>query len=339
MTYTQAISHTSLNNIPKNLIDDHKQKLMSNGYVSVEQVLLCPPECISRDTEIPHDEVISLQLKLQECYASLAQREPMTLRNTLNEQLEGFLLTGCPQLDSLLGSGVPLERITEFVSSGNGLSRNVVNLICLHVCVNLCLDVDYGGCQAKAVIIDTEFKPLAGMVSRICRDRIIKNSEGSEDPRAVQEVIDDTLSRIKLLRAFTIEAFDQALEKVEELLNEDTEGQIKLLLINSLSVLRLKTSLNTPRKMSSRSSYLASLGQKLRALACRNNIAVITTNYQTSTNSKYNFGDVWSYCLCNRVMFTTQSDHSVYSKLIKSSYQPEGELELHVPFIEESGEK
>lgn len=125
------------------------QKLIENGYTSIEAIAVATPHELSQVTGIP---LPTAQKIIQ------AAREALEIRFKTAKELKmermnvRKITTGSKALDELLGGGIETRTITEFFGEfGSGKTQ-----ICHQLSVNVQLPEDQGGLEAKAVYIDTE---------------------------------------------------------------------------------------------------------------------------------------------------------------------------------------
>ncbi len=124
----------------------------------------------------------------------------------------GYISTGSPALDKILGGGAETQGITEvFGEFGSGKSQ-----IAHQLCVNVQLPLEQDGLGGKAIYIDTEntFRP----------ERVAQMARAvGLDPEVV-------LENIYIARAHTTDHQMLLAEKVQEMTKD---GDVKLVVIDS----------------------------------------------------------------------------------------------------------
>ncbi len=133
--------------------EDRAELLYEHGIFSLEALLFYSPLEISRILNISLEEAKRV---LHEAF-KMTPFKLITLRDFLKEAKEKRFTTGCKSLDSLLGGGIPLGSITEFVGEfGTGKTQ-----ICHQLCITIQLSRDKGGLGLKALYIDStgSFRP------------------------------------------------------------------------------------------------------------------------------------------------------------------------------------
>jgi DNA repair protein RadA len=181
-----------------------------------------------------------------------------------------YIATGSTNLNNLLGGkGVETKAITEaYGAYGSGKTQ-----LGLTLAVNVQLPKDQGGCNGKAVFIDTEgtFRPA----------RIRQIAEGiGANPEKV-------LKNILVARAFNSDHQILLLDKIGEMIKNGEP--IKLVIIDSLTA-HFRAEFSGRGQLADRQQKLNKYLHNLMRLAEQYNVAVYVTN-QVMANPAMMFGD------------------------------------------------
>lgn len=180
------------------------------------------------------------------------------------------ITTGSAALNDLLGGkGIESRAITEaYGAFGSGKTQ-----LALTLSVNVQLPKEAGGCNGKAVYIDTEgtFRP----------DRIRQISE------AIGANPEKVLKNILIARAFNSDHQILLLDKISEMVKEGEP--IKLLIIDSLTA-HFRAEFSGRGQLADRQQKLNRYLHNLMKLAEQHNLAVFVTN-QVMANPAQMFGD------------------------------------------------
>jgi len=124
------------------------KKLKQIGVESIEDLLMFNPEELSERAGISEETAFKIIRNARH----LVKRRRVYSALELKKQGRCFFTTGCKALDDLLGGGIEVRAITEFVGEfGSGKTQ-----ICHQLCVTVQLPKEQGGLEGKAVFIDTE---------------------------------------------------------------------------------------------------------------------------------------------------------------------------------------
>jgi DNA repair protein RadA len=235
----------------------------------------------------------------------------------------GHITTGSKNLDNLLGGrGVETKAITEaFGSFGSGKTQLAFSLA-----VGVQLPIDKGGCNGKAVYIDTEgtFRP----------ERIKQFAEGiGANPEKV-------LKNILVARAFNSDHQMLLLDKVAELIRDGEP--IKLIIIDSLTA-HFRAEYAGRGQLADRQQRLNRYLHNLHKISEQFNLAVYVTN-QVMSDPAQLFGDptkaiggnIVGHACTFRMYIRRGKKDSRVVKLIDSPNLPDNET---VFMIESSGFK
>ena len=233
----------------KGFSSDVKEKLIKIGLSSSEAICLLTSEELSKLLNINLDEAMKIIkiAKKNSCFSILKFSE--------YRKMTKCFTTGCKALDELLGGGINLGRVYEFVGEfGTGKTQ-----ICHQLCVTVQLKEDFGGIDSNAVYIDTEgtFRP----------ERIIQiATRFNLDPNEV-------LKRIYVAK---IHDFSEQLGSLLQLKDLVKRVNIGVVIVDSLVKYFRVTEFEG--KIKAKLYELAKFLSELRRIAEEYNLAIVFTN-------------------------------------------------------------
>ncbi|MAG40207.1 DNA repair and recombination protein RadA [Candidatus Pacearchaeota archaeon] len=229
----------------------------------------------------------------------------------------GRITTGSKNLDNLLGGrGIETKAITEaFGAFGSGKTQ-----LALSLAVGVQLPEEQGGCNGKAVYIDTEgtFRP----------ERIRQFAEGiGANP-------DKVLKNILVARAFNSDHQMLLLDKVSELIKDGEP--IKIIIVDSLTA-HFRAEFAGRGQLADRQQRLNRYLHQLQKLAEQHNLAVYVTN-QVMSDPAQLFGDptkaiggnIVGHACTFRMYIRRGKKDSRVVKLIDSPNLPDGETVIMI---------
>ncbi|MFH1248808.1 MAG: DNA repair and recombination protein RadA [archaeon] len=228
--------------------------------------------------------------------------------------------TGSGNLDALLGGkGVETKAITEVYGAfGSGKTQMGLSLA-----VNVQLPIKEGGCNAKAIYIDTEgtFRP----------ERIKQIAEGSgiDTQKA--------LKNIMVARAFNSDHQMLLIEKIADMIKEGEN--IKLVVVDSITS-HFRAEFTGRGQLADRQQKINKHLHDLMRLAETYNLAVYVTN-QVMANPAMMFGDpttaIGGHILAHgstyRIYFRRGKQDSRVAKLIDAPHLPESETVFYLTTV------
>lgn len=227
------------------------------------------------------------------------------------------ITTGSKAFDSLLGGkGIETKAITEcFGAYGSGKSQLGFSLA-----VNVQLPLEMGGCEGKAVYIDTEgtFRP----------ERIRQIAEAKE---ANSEKV---LKNILVARAFNSDHQILLIDKVGELIKNGEN--VKVVIIDSLTA-HFRAEFSGRGQLADRQQKLNKYLHNLMKMAEQFNLAVYVTN-QVMANPAMMFGDpttpvggnILGHASTFRLYLRKSKKTSRVAKLIDSPNLPDNECIFYI---------
>ena len=173
-----------------------------------------------------------------------------------------YITTYSKNLDSLLGSGIPIGSVTEFVAMA-GLGKTQ---IMMQLCANTSIPKELNGVQGTAVYIDTEGSFVASRMAQIADSTARFLKETCNSTLSTQQI----LATIQIYRCFNIADLLASITNLEQTL---TGTEVKLLCIDSIAYL-----FRSCIDMKERSRILQSISAKLKRMASKFNMAVSLSN-------------------------------------------------------------
>jgi len=188
----------------------------------------------------------------------------MDLFQTLNfDTAEEFLPTNVDSIDTILGGGIPVGRVTEvYGQAGVGKTQ-----LCLQLCANARLPKNFGGLNGKSVYLDCHGGFNSNRLNEICNE--IQN-------KAPNSMGKNFLDDVYYKRIDDIDEISQALDCLVRILGN---SNVKLLILDSIAFhFRYPILDGTPDIKAT----LQGIIQKLNTLAYTFKMAVIVTNQMTT---------------------------------------------------------
>ena len=254
--------------------------------------------------------------KLQEAAFKMTQMG-FTTATEVHQQRQDicFLTTGAKELDGLLGGGMETGSITELF----GEYRTGKTQLCHTLCVTSQLPLEQGGCEGKAMYIDTEgtFRP----------QRLIEIAEkyGLDGQ--------DVLDNVSYARAFNSEHQLTLLAQASLMMSE---GRYGLLVVDSATGL-YRTDYSGRGELSARQIHLAKFLRALSKLANQYGCACVITNQVVASvdggpmaQSKPIGGNIIAHASTTRLMLRKGRGENRVCKIVDSPCLPEGEATFSI---------
>ncbi len=283
------------------------QKLIENGYTSIEAIAVATPYELSQVTGIP---LPTAQKIIQ------AAREALDIRFKTAKELKmermqvRKITTGSRNLDQLLGGGIETKTVTEFFGEyGSGKTQ-----ICHQLAVNVQLPEDQGGLSAKAVYIDTE--------GTFRWERIEQMARGlGLDP-------DEVMDNIYWIRAINSHHQMAIVDQLFDMLKREN---IKLVVVDSVTG-HFRAEFPGRENLAMRQQLLNRHLHQLSRLAEIYNVAVVITN-QVMARPDVFYGDptqaVGGHVLYHapgiRVQLKKSRGNKRIARIVDAPHLPEGE--------------
>ncbi|KAH9385476.1 DNA repair protein RAD51 [Nematocida major] len=172
-----------------------------------------------------------------------------------------MITTGSAELDKLLGGGIETRSITELF----GEFRTGKTQMCHMLAVTCQLPIEMGGCNGKAIYIDTE--------NTFRSERLIEIAKRYElDPAEV-------LSKVSVARAYSA---DHQTDLVKQASGLMATGEYRLLIVDSV-IAHYRTDYAGRGELSARQIHLGVYLRSLMQLADEYNVAIVITNQVVAT--------------------------------------------------------
>ncbi len=243
-------------------------------------------------------------------YATLNRRVPTLTGAEALSKPERFITTSCFALDGLLGSGIPLGRVTE-VSGVPGIGKTG---LAMQLCVNVQIPAAFGGAEGEAVYIDTEGSLVVGRLAQLAQGTadIVNASiaEGVPWPEGGPTPLDRDvmLSRIHYFRVYSHVEQMAILQELEDFL--PLHPRVRCVVVDSVSAHFRQTLTD----MAQRSRLLHMMAASFRRMASQHDVAVVLANQMTTRMQREPgqagegsvlvpaLGDAWGHCPTNRII-------------------------------------
>ncbi|KAI5165151.1 DNA repair protein RAD51 [Nematocida sp. ERTm5] len=228
-------------------------KLVECGFRSVESVAFSPRKkllSIRGFAEAKVDKIVKEATKHVELGFQTAE---VVHQKRLQMKM---ITTGSSELDKLLGGGIETGSITELF----GEFRTGKTQLCHMLAVTCQLPTELGGCNGKAVYIDTE--------ATFRSERLIEIAKRYQlDPNVV-------LSNVCVARAYNV---DHQIELVKQAGSLMASGEYRLCIVDSI-IAHYRTDFSGRGELSARQMHLGVYLRSLMQLADEYNVAIVITN-------------------------------------------------------------
>ena len=288
------------------------KKLKEHGMHTVEAVAHATKKDLCEIKGISEQKV----QKLQEAAFKMCQMGFTTATEVHQSRQDMcFLTTGSKELDGLLGGGMETGSITELF----GEYRTGKTQLCHTLCVTSQLPLEQGGCEGKAMYIDTEgtFRP----------QRLIEIAEkyGLDGQ--------DVLDNVSYARAFNSEHQLTLLAQASLMMSE---GRYGLLVVDSATGL-YRTDYSGRGELSARQIHLAKFLRALSKLANQYGCACVITNQVVASvdggpmaQSKPIGGNIIAHASTTRLYLRKGRGENRICKVYDSPCLPEGEATFSI---------
>lgn len=228
-------------------------KLIEAGYRTAESVVYAPRKKLMAIRGFAETKVEKI-IKEASRYVELGFQTAEVVHQKRLQM--NMITTGSSELDKLLGGGIETRSITELF----GEFRTGKTQLCHMLAVTCQLPIELGGCNGKAIYIDTE--------GTFRSERLIEIAKRYElDPTEV-------LSKVSVARAYSA---DHQTELVKQASGLMATGEYRLLIVDSV-IAHYRTDYAGRGELSARQIHLGVYLRSLMQLADEYNIAIIITN-------------------------------------------------------------
>lgn len=246
----------------------HSQQtaLKRGGFVTVSDVLLFPLSDISKRCRLsPH----AVQAIVDSIAQALA-RPPSILRDVMHNGSE-LITTGDTILDGMLGGGIKVGMVWEFVGEGGAGKTQLA----LQLSLLVQLPVEQGGLNGSACYLTTSSSlPTPRLIQLLHEHPLLAGSRC-------------TLDNIQTSAIKSVSSLLHALSEILPASINAAKGRscpLKLLIIDSLADLLMEDAKISTATLADRSRNLSAIAAQLHALASTHQLAVVAINRVT---------DVW----------------------------------------------
>jgi RAD51-like protein 1 len=211
------------------------------------------------------------------CVSRVVAPNPQSAQDLHNRLLNvnNSVLTGLPNLDQVLGQGIPSDTVTEFVGrAGVGKTQSCFTLA-VQACLPTILDM-VETTSGTVCYLDTERKFSAVRVLEIAEARLQKKY-----PNATSEQIKET-SRVLVskIHVFTLTSCKELLECVRTLQSFIISNHVRLIVVDSVAAVARQDF--TESLLVQRQAWLNMLVSELKYLAEVFHLPVVVTNQVTT---------------------------------------------------------
>ncbi|RLI33666.1 DNA repair and recombination protein RadA, partial [Candidatus Bathyarchaeota archaeon] len=281
-------------------------KLGEAGFISIESIAITPMNELMEKTGISNETAAKLLHKVRDI---IGLEYITALEFYKKKQNAQRLTTGSNNLDRLLGGGIEMRAITEFIGEfGAGKSQ-----ICMQLCVTSQKPLEQGGLGGKVLFIDTEgtFSP----------QRIHDIAEARDlEPRKI-------LENIIYVRCYNSDHQIFIVNKAAKVIEAE---KIKLIVVDSI-IGHFRGEYVGKEMLIKRQQLLNQHIHRLLRLAELYNCSVVITNQIQSNPSAFVFGDpnrpaggnVVAHASTHRLYIRKSKKNIRVIQVIDSPYLPE----------------
>ena len=241
-------------------------KLEEAGFTNIESIAITPMQELVEKTCISNETAVKLLQKVRDI---LGLEYITALEFYKKKQNDKRLTTGTNNLDMLLGGGIEMRAITEFIGEyGTGK-----NQICMQLCVTAQKPSERGGFGGKVLFIDTEgtFSPQ--------RVHDIAEARGLEPRKILENII--------YVRCYNSDHQIFIVNKAAKVVKEE---KIKLIIVDSI-IGHFRGEYVGKEMLVKRQQLLNQHIHRLLRLAELYNCSVVITNQIQTNPSGFVFGD------------------------------------------------
>lgn len=229
------------------------------------------------------------------------------------------IITFSQEIDSMLGGGVPLGKITEF-SGVPGIGKTQM---AMQLAVNVHIPAAYYGPGGSSIYIDSEGSFMAERVVEIAENVV----EHLTNVHATQPVLPHPPTTQQILEGITYYRVHDYIEQLA-LLNTlstflATHSSVRLIVWDSVSF-HFRHDFTD---MGLRTRLLQGMANQMMELACRFNLAIVLINQVTTkiipggkSELTSALGQSWTHVATNRIMLSWKNGVR-YAHLVKSPTQ------------------
>ncbi|KAG0573909.1 hypothetical protein KC19_VG220600 [Ceratodon purpureus] len=299
-----------------------RSKLLATGFCTTTALVSVAPFQLAREASITLEEALAvLSLVPRTCsdHTGGPVAGSTTAWDLLMKNERGRIETGSVEVDKILGGGILSKELTE-ICGVPGVGKTQLSM---QLAVNVQIPVKFGGVGGHAIYIDTEGSFMMERVLQITEAVIDSLRIKSPGFSAAPLTAEDFLSHMYLLRVHDPLEQLAAVNNLPTLLDQHKE--VKLIVFDSITF-NFRQDFENMRE---RTRLLASMAQKLMAVAEIYDVAIVLVNQVTHKVTSEGFrtvpalGESWSHVCTNRLMVYWM-DGQRYAHLAKSPSLPVG---------------
>ncbi|GFO26134.1 DNA repair protein rad51 homolog 3 [Plakobranchus ocellatus] len=306
MSYSREITTFPLNPVVMG-------KLLQVGFNLASSLISLSPVNISLSAGISVDEAKQVLKIVQEDVNTCLQISGECVAKSAfdllcAEQEQEHIVTFCEAVDSMLGGGVPVCKLTE-ICGAPGMGKTQ---LCLQLAVDVHIPEHLGGVEGEAVYIDTEGGLILDRLVELARSavlhcqQVVEASQSTLDQSSHALTVDKILGGIHCFRCHDYYELIAAVQLLPTLLTQNEK--IKLVVVDSLA----SPFRHNMDDMSLRRRLLATLAQSFLRVAANFKTAVVLTNQMTTkimpregdSHHIPALGDNWAHVSHNRIVLT-----------------------------------
>eukprot|EP00755_Sulcionema_specki_P018608 Sspe_Gene.67306::Locus_39732_Transcript_2_2_Confidence_0.500_Length_1207::g.67306::m.67306/K10870/RAD51L2, RAD51C; RAD51-like protein 2 len=290
-----------------------RRLVLDAGYRSSTKVLAATDEELLRRTGADMSVCRAVREMVQREAENHGGAFPTVLDELTQGPLPQYIVTFSRALDEALGGGVKVGQVTEFAGApGAGKTQ-----IGMQLAVDVAIPRELGGCEGRAIYIDTEgsvldsrIREIAGaLVKHLCA--VAFGRDRAFPPDVLAKVrgltVEAVLHRIEYHRALDPPHLLGLVRALPTLISESPD--VRLVVIDSIAF-TLRQQEAAPRRL----HFTATLGQLLRETAMRHNVAIVCLNQATTKMTPVGpilqpaLGASWGHVSAVRVWLDTHPD-------------------------------
>ncbi|XP_002732740.1 DNA repair protein RAD51 homolog 3-like [Saccoglossus kowalevskii] len=301
---------------------EHRRKLQEAGFQTVSDIIEVSPIELSKELEISKEDALEILQLVKGTNITSS-----TALEKLKEEKElPFIITFCEELDTILGGGVPLAKITEFCGAP-GIGKTQIGI---QLAVDVQIPSVFGGVEGEAIYIDTEGSFMVHRAVDIAQATVSHCISSIENNPKLKEVLNDftvnsILSKIYVYRCNDYIELIATVNLLPQFLTE--HPRVKLIVLDSIAF----HFRNNFDDMALRTRLLNGLAQNLIRMASQHKLAVVLTNQMTTKIKSDDrgqshvvpaLGESWGHASTLRIVLFWQHNQR-YARLYKSPSRKE----------------
>ncbi|XP_074641737.1 DNA repair protein RAD51 homolog 3-like isoform X2 [Tubulanus polymorphus] len=305
-------------------------KLTKAGFTTVNDLLDIKPLELSKEIGITNEEALDI-LKLARGDSSsddecrLQSRSCTALEMLQDERQTQCIVTFSEAIDSILGGGIPLTKITE-ICGAPGVGKTQM---CMQLCVDVQLPERFGGIEGEAIFIDTEGSFIVERLVTIAKSTIA-HCNATEECRDFN--LESVLKAVYCFRCHDYIELVALIHTLPDFLKE--HSKVKLIVVDSIAF-HFRHDFDD---LSLRTRLLNGLSQSFIKLAALQKLSVVLTNQMTTKISPAHpggsylvpaLGESWGHACTIRLILHWENK-TRYATLYKSPSMAEATVPYQI---------